>query len=68
MPDHPATAVYGELLFRHLKAAQNGEHGTRAKLFNLIADFRQEFPAECQVWSDRYPGKAALTPDDGEVG
>ncbi len=58
MSDHPATTVYGDLLWRHLKAAQDGEHGRRAKLFNLIDDFRAEYPDECKVWHDRYPGKA----------
>lgn len=50
-----ATAVYGRLLHRHMDAARKDFGGERRKkLFELVEDFRAEFPDECQVWEDRY--------------
>ena len=54
--DAPATRVYGDLLFRHHKACR--EHGSESPeamaLFTLTMGMRNEYPAECKVWEDRY--------------
>jgi len=56
--DNPATTVYGDLLWRHHRAARENFDGPeRKKLFDLIEAFREEYPAECQVWDDRYSGQ-----------
>lgn len=57
LPDDAATTIYGRLLWRHMDAARKRDEQHRAKIFDLIEAYREEFPGECKVWEDRYPGQ-----------
>lgn len=58
--DHPATTIFGTLLFRQLERMRT-KYGTPEweRLRTLIEAFEAEFPTECKVWLDRYSPAAS---------
>lgn len=67
--DKPATLVYGNLLWRHLRAARNDFDGPdRSRIYDLIEKLRTEYPEECKVWDDRYDPKDANCPSPTQEG
>ena len=63
--DDPVTTVYGRLLRRHMDALRKGDEPRREKLFAAIEILRGEYPAECQVWEDRYDPAIRALADGG---
>lgn len=63
--DDPVTTVYGRLLWRHTDALRKGDEPRREKLFAAIEILRGEYPAECQVWDDRYDPAIRALADGG---
>lgn len=51
----PAATTYGLLLYRHMQAARKDFEGPeRARIYQLIEDFRKEFTLDCEAWDNLY--------------
>lgn len=52
--DDPVTTVYGRLLWHHMDALRKGDEARREQAFQTAEALRAIWPAETQVWEDRY--------------